>query len=208
MKNILAIFIFTCFGIFSQSNSDDKLMDKLCSESCDAINKENFTSTNYDDITTKLGFALLGVYNKNSKEIKKIYGYDVTNPEDVQKMGEKLGAVLVFKCPKFKDVVFKLSQSGEMVGNTINEINSEKLIVSGFVEKSECNEICNFLLKTDNGEKLKIYRIQKFQGSEFLDNFNGAKSLNKVEVEYQTIDIYMGAEKKYQKIKVVTQIKY
>ena len=208
MKNILVIFLFVSISAFSQSNAEDKLMDKLCKESCDALNKENFSSGNKDDMTTKLGFVLIGVYNKNSNEIKKVFGYDVTSPEDAQKMGQKLGAVLVFKCPKFKDIVFKMTQTEDLGNGEEKESLMENVSVSGFIEKIDCNELCSFSVKTQDGEKLKIYRMEKFPGSEFLDTFNGAKSLNRVEVLYKPINIYLGTIKNYQTIKVVTRINY
>lgn len=209
MKKFLIFLLLISSTVFSQTNAEEKLMDKLCKESCDAINNTDFESGNdKGDITTKLGFALINVYNNNSREIKRVYGYDITKPEDAQRMGEKLGAVLVFKCPKFKDIVFKISDSENIEASLSKNSGDEQISQQGFIQKIDCNELCSLIFKTEEGEQLKMYRFEKFPGSEFLDQFSSTDKGKKLSITYKNKNVFMGSAQKYQSIKIITAIVY
>lgn len=209
MKKLLLFFLILSTGLKSQTNAEEKLMDKLCTEACDAINRGDFKNgEDKDALTTKLGFALLEVYNKNTKEIKKVYGLDVTQPDDARKMGEKLGAVLVFKCAKFKDIVIKMTQDEDLSRTDVSNSDSDVHEVNASIESFECNELCSFVIKTNDGETLKIYRMEKFPGSEYLDNYFKIKNTSKALISYKMMSIFLASAKKHQTIKVFTEIKY
>ena len=202
-KILIAFFLMsTSLLTFSQSAKEQKLLDKLCKEACDEINKTDFKdSDDSKETEMKLGLALLPVISNNSKEIKSVWGLDVTKPDDARQVGEKLGASLVFKCDKFKKIALDLSaKSGG--GSTESESDVETKSVRGSIDRIDCGDFCVVYFKTQTDETIRLYWMEKFSGSSILEKFTSSDGKS-LKVIYTEKVIYQAKSKSYQTIKVI-----
>ncbi|MBC7861853.1 MAG: hypothetical protein IAF38_02690, partial [Bacteroidia bacterium] len=170
LKNVILLFFFSASLItFSQSAKEQKLLDKLCKEACDAIEATDISANDkQEDLQMKLGLALLPALTENSKEIKSVWGLDITNPDDARQMGEKLGTNLVYKCEKFKKLALQLAaqKTGEENGGTEKTATVTTSSTRGSIDKIDCTELCVVYFKTQSDETIRLYWMEKFNGSE------------------------------------------
>jgi hypothetical protein len=201
MKKHILLFLFVCsFSMLTnaQSSREQKLLDKMCKEACENINNTEFKSSDARaDIELKLGMALIPTFQTNADEIKQVWGLDASNPDDSRALGEKIGGKLVMVCDKFKQIVLNLESGNANTDQTT-------ATCEGAISRVECSIVCEVMVKTANGDIVKMLWLEKFSGSEMLENMNANTSKIKVTVTYKEISIYNSKVKSYVVTKVIT----
>jgi len=196
---------------FSFAQSDEKaLMDKLCSEACQKIEKVDIKSK--DDASTievKLGTAFLPVIQDHQAEIKRVWNLDINNPGEAQKIGEKLGQSLVFTCPRFQEITGMLMQKDPNLMSDVKDRLADRNTaapasqqVTGTIAKIEGQDVASVFVNTDDGETVKLLWLDDFEGSSFLTN--GNYSGKKFQFSYIKRLIYQPQSKSYKEVKVIS----
>jgi hypothetical protein len=204
-------FLFSVQFLFSQTDKEKALLDKMTSEICNEIDKAGFKDKdNAEEIKVKLGMAFLPVLQKNSEEIKKVFGWEITDPKGSEAIGEKLGAYAVYKCDKFRDIALQMmkkdkdmaervSAKMEEKGNELSLPASEN--VNGKIDRIENNDFSIIYFSTNEGETIKLLWLEKFEGSELLSEDYANKKFN---IQYTKKSIYQPKTKSYSDMKVIT----
>ncbi len=205
--------IFTIIGLnalLAQSDKETKLLDKLSNEACAEINKTEFSKKdNVSETEMKLGMALLPALTNHSQEIKDVWGLNIANQDDSRKVGEKLGAYMVFRCDKFKKLALQLAGNDEFVKDLPDKSQSSGTAmneVKGMLDKIEGTDVNSIFVKTDEGETIKLLWLEKCEGSDLLENFLASGKSNHYKIRYQVMSIFQPKTKTYQTVKVITGI--
>ncbi|MBS1634465.1 MAG: hypothetical protein JST26_00990 [Bacteroidetes bacterium] len=205
--------ILTGQGLYAQNARETKLLDKMCSEACAEIEKQDYSKKDkLSDIEVKLGMALLPSFSNNKDEIKSVWGLDVNNPDDAKKVGEKLGAVMVYKCPKFQKLAFQLAGDDKFREQIMEKDETPATppagteSVAGNIEKIEGTDVNFVFVKNDDGETMRLMWLDKCPGSELLESYLGGKKNIRCRIEYRITSVYQAKTKAYQPVKVITNI--
>jgi hypothetical protein len=201
------------------AQTEQDLLSKIGVEACDALNKTDFGKRDTpDEIKVKLGLALLPALQNHREEIKKVMGLDISNSGDVRAIGEKVGAQLVYSCPKFQTITMSLLKKDEDFRNEINAAMNEDEIppppppaadelVRGSIVKIEGTDLNAVYVQTGNDETVKIYWFEKPEGSQFLESWDGKDKTSTYTFGYRMMEIYQPKTKSYQLVKMLSSVK-
>jgi len=226
MKKYFLIFISILLfaSTYAQSAAETALLDKMTEETCVEFNKiEVQKKDKASEIQMKMGLAIIPVLEKNKKEIKKIWGWDISNQSDLLLATKKLAGYAVYKCPKYMELTSELiKRDDKILEKSVEKMNAlEKnspppsepphidtiayTKITGKIEKIEGTDLTYVYVKTTDGELLKLVWLSKFTGSENLENDSYKEK--EIELLYETISIYQLKDKKYNSQKVISKIK-
>ncbi|HVF82262.1 MAG TPA: hypothetical protein VM884_10025 [Flavisolibacter sp.] len=171
----------------------------IVTDFCDSFTKAA-PRINKDNMTVEMGMMIVPLLSKYSAEIKKEWGLEISNKEDLRKMGEKIGQFAAVKCPSFlefiKDNLTEIAQHDE---------NNSKTY-AGKLLKIEGAPFAYLLVQDRKGKTDKLYWLEFFEGADKLTS-QGSIYLNKpVTLTYKEVEVYQAVAKEYKTIKVVTKI--
>jgi hypothetical protein len=206
---LFALLLSVSFS-FAQDKGKEKLMKDMCEDACTAIKKTDFgKKDNADELKMKLGLAIIPVMEKYREQIRKEYGLDISEPNDMTAIAEKMGTNLVFYCPKFQDITMDMVKKDDSILKEINdEANSSAPAdseIKGIIEKIEGSEINTIYVKTEGDETIRLYWLQSFINSELLESWN-QDSKQSFRITYRLDVIYSPKTKKYSEVKVISGI--
>ncbi|MEO6583334.1 MAG: hypothetical protein ABIO05_03365 [Ferruginibacter sp.] len=202
MKKYIAILLLVSIistNAFSQTQkAKDSLMKVMVAEACEEIVKKDFSTLGKDELEMELGMAIIPVFTNHLEEMKEIFDVDMSDAGKVTQFGQTLGMRLAMECPGFMKVVSGNKTFQEMaVGKS-----TEKITLSGTLQKIVPGDITHFIIKTESGRLEKIWWMAHFDGAEKLmqpGNLN-----KKLSIQYKEMEVYNAAVKDYIKIKVAT----
>lgn len=200
----LIILLFIGTTAFSQK-VEDQLVEEMCECVTDMENPEAWE--------LELGLCMMTSINGREKAIKKEMGIDVSNFENFEAFGEKIGVKLAIHCPEFiklmaevmeedeeftEKVIEKTNQRSDMVEAPVVASKS----IDGTLNSTDHSEFSVLNVTSDNGRKLKLYWMGYFEGSDELPKFKNKD----VTISYKDMEVYSHEMKDYKMIKVITKI--
>lgn len=213
-KTLILLFVFASLtGLVAQSERETKLLDKLSREACDELNRTDFSKKdNVQEIEMKLGMALLPTLSNNRQAIKDVWGLDVNNQDGARKVGEKLGAYMVFRCDKFQKLAMQMAGDEDFSKKALSDdagsgsSSSSDAEVSGTIDKIEGTDVEFIYIKTDDGETIKLLWLGRCEGSDILENYLNASKGGHYRFRYKLETVFQPKTKAYQSVKVITGI--
>ncbi|MCW3083040.1 MAG: uncharacterized protein JWP12_406 [Bacteroidetes bacterium] len=216
LLSIIALLLMSHLS-FSQSDAEKALLDKMSKEACDKIEKAGIKDKDdAEEIKMKLGLALLPVIQDNKKEIKSVLGLDITVPDQIKMVGQKLGEHAVFTCPKFQEVTMLMLKKDSGLADEVNERlkntdtpptappAAKDETVMGKISKIEGADVAYIYVNTDEGETIKLLWLEDFQGSTLLTD--GTYTDKKFHFIFVKKSIYQPQTKSYKDVKVITAL--
>jgi hypothetical protein len=211
MKKIIFLSLLGFSGIaLSQST-----VDKVVKKSCDCMNKTEASILSYDDFMGVIVTCISPEINANLASLKKELG--VTEKDMVKSMeqvGAKLGERMVFGCPKFADLTFKLlGEDKQFQAEAIEEVSKGGLemnsdLVEGEITEVDFGNLCQITVKTEINEIVQIYWIDQANVDvTYVTNPSKLKG-KKAKIVYLIKSIYDAKQGKYVSRKVLQEITF
>ena len=196
-------FVMTVFSFAAdaQKASQTDFEKKISAEFCKEFDKvaPNVTKDNMD---MQLGMMILPLLTKFKDEIKKEWSLDAENPDDMEKIGYKIGQIGAVGCSSFLSFVMN---NMDAIGDNKSKLRSTE--VAGTLKKVEGHPFTYLLVQNKAGKTEKIYWLEFFEGAEKITG-NASSYLNKaVTVSFKEMEVYDAQNKEYKKIKVATGLK-
>lgn len=212
-KLLILLLILTGFtSLVAQSERETKLLDKLSKEACDELNRTDFSKKdNVQEIEMKLGMALLPTLSNNRQAIKDVWGLDINKQDDARKVGEKLGAYMVFRCDKFQKLAMQMAGDDDFSKKALSDdagtgSSSSDAEVSGTIDKIEGTDVDFIYIKTDDSEIVRMLWLDRCEGSELLENYLNSQRSGHYKFRYKIQTVFQPKTKTYQSVKVITGI--
>ena len=194
-----AVFVVSAFSGFAQNATADfekKISEEFCKEFekiAPSITKEN--------MDMQVGLLILPILNKFKDDIKKEWKLDAENPDDLEKIGYKIGQAGALGCKSFMNFVMT---NMDAIGDNGTARKQE---VAGTLLKVEGQPFSFLVVQNKAGKTEKIYWLEFFEGADKLTG-TASSYLNKpVTVTYKEMEVYDPQNKEYKKIKVATGLK-
>jgi|GEM_PF-1055934 len=190
----LLIFLLPATAVMAQKEAS-AFEKKLMKEFCEEFTKQapNITKEN---IEMELGLLILPLMTKYEAEMKSEWNLDFSDPEDLQKIGFKIGQLGALECAAFRTFFV----------NNMKPNEAKPMQLTGKFLKLEGQPFSYLLVQNAAGKTEKIYWLEFFEGADQLTSPSAL--LNKaVTVSYKEIEVYDAAAKDYRKIKVATKLK-
>jgi hypothetical protein len=188
-------------GVMAQANKDS-LLKMMAKDACEEINKMNFDGKDAKTFQVEIGLSILPVINKYEKELKQVYGKDMSTVDILSVAAEDIGMKLALECPAFIKII--ADNPGLMMDripkNTIYKSVTGKLI------KIVPGEFASLLVKKGDGKLVKILWMEAFTGAEALRTWPQQWTGMDVTVFYDEKEMYNGITKKYGKVLIATGI--
>lgn len=212
-KLLILLFVFASLtNLVAQSERETKLLDKLSKEACDELNRTEFSKKdNVQEIEMKLGMALLPTLSNHRQEIKDVWGLDINKQDDARKVGEKLGAYMVFRCDKFQKLAMQMAGDEDFSKKALSDDagssgSSSDAEVAGTIDKIEGTDVESIYVKTDDGETIKLLWLDRCEGTDILENYLGLQKSGHYKFRYKIQTVFQPKTKAYQSVKVITGI--
>lgn len=174
---------------------NDDLMNAVAQETCDCFGKKDLTDVSGDQINMELGMCMMESLGKRPDALKEL-GLDYTDQAAMQTFGEKIGTLMVTKCPNLMMTIVN-AQQGQMGSNT--EVRTQ---VSGIFKGVEGDEFAFLTLEGEDGTSYRLLWLGEFEGADQLEAATGKA----VKVTFEEISCYSPAMKKYLKRKQVKSL--
>lgn len=211
-KLLILLFVFASLtSLVAQGERETKLLDKLSREACEELNRTDFSKKdNVQETEMKLGMALLPALSNNRQAIKDVWGLDINKQDDARKVGEKLGAYMVFRCDKFQKLAMQMAGdedfSKKALSDEAGSNSSSDAEISGTIDKIEGTDVEFIYIKTDDGETMKLLWLGRCDGSDILENYLSAPKSGHYKIRYRLETVFQPKTKAYQSVKVITGI--
>ena len=196
--SITFLLLITC-SLNLKAQSDSVFNKKIAQDFCDEFDKikDKITKDNFE---MELGLILMPILNRHETDIKKYWGYDKNQTENLEKIGRKVGELGAINCASFRTFI------GEKIKALSNE-EPETKTASGKLIKIEGQPFTYLLIQAPNGKTEKIWWMEYFEGADKLAVDTKLFLNRTVQVEYKETEVFDSVSKEYKTIKVVTALK-
>lgn len=208
MKKVVQIgicsLLFTCAS-FAQAvqSSQTELLKKIAKETCVEIKQTDFSQKTPDEMKLALGLPLLTVFGRHQDELKAA-GYNLTDSKTSEKLGNDVGAQLVFECPDFMSSLMKNPKAITELAQRSKD--GPTGTISGTLVKITGGDFSYLQVEDDKGKVEKLWWMEYFDGANVL-TANPQSRLNKpIKVKFVEKETFNSTLKDYVKIKVITGI--
>lgn len=212
MRKLLTIATLLCFSLINaqETKEQKELLNKMSDDACEQLEKIDLSKKmTKDELTAELGIAILPVYTKYSKEIKKHYGLSTSSSEDAHTMGRMLGERLVLRCDKMVAITKMLLEDKEFMGEVKERLNDKKVSstqITGKVNKVETDEFYSVYISTDGGDIIKLVYLFDTDGSGLIPDALKSKSGKQLSIIYHTATMYYPQQKEFRQVKIIDSV--
>lgn len=196
----LALLLTACFTFSANAQTFDKkeFLKEAAEYVCDCFEEKEGGELAPD---MAVGFCMITYLQDNPVKAKMAFGdYELTDVEAMTRIGEELGVAMAGVCPT---ILIKLA--GEEEAATAAETADESQMV-GKLLSVDFGEKTIITLQKENGQVVKFYWLEYFQGADVMAGPNQPKGQNVV-ISYRSVDIFSGTDKEYYTRRVVTGLK-
>lgn len=202
LRKSLFLLLLVAFATQGQAQKDSTLTQRLGKDFCDEFEKISSKVTK-ENMNAEIGFLILPLLSRYSDEIKSEWHLDATSPEDIGKVGEKIGQYAAINCPAFQQ--FIRANFNDIVSQDKKEPAMQKSqIITGNLVKIEGQPFTCVYLRRPNGKTEKLYWMEFFEGADRLVSGSARYVGKNVAFGYKEMEVYNAATKDYNTIKVIT----
>jgi len=185
----------------SFAQKDSTLTQKITNDFCIEFSKKAFKELKGFEM--EIGLLVIPIIEKYSKQIKKEWDLDPENPEDYEKISEKIGREATVGCPKFLEFIKNnIDHINEVADDDDDDIKS----VSGTFQRLEGQLFTALVIKTKAGKEEKLWWFQFFEGSDELAKDPASLAKKNLTIKYAEMEVYDAKLKEYRRIKVMKNL--
>lgn len=195
MRKLILLFSLICISLVSYAQDD--VYKTIAKETCDCLAKKNFDykKVGKAEIQMALGLCMMESAQKNNLII------DVSNPEQMTELGQKIGMQMAPICP---EVFQAFTEDAEELMGQEEEEGPEYFTFSGKVKSVEEKDFFYINVKESTGKENKFIWLYYFEGSDdFKDD--PKKLIGKdVTITYMLLEVLQPKSKVYYNLNVIS----
>ncbi|GAB5553479.1 MAG: hypothetical protein Sapg2KO_30700 [Saprospiraceae bacterium] len=197
---LLALLLGLPFLAFAQETA----LDKITEATCGCMSGKDLTQMEKAQFEQELGMCMFTAASPLMEQLQKEEGIDISNPDNFQKVGEKVGQKLATGCPTlFAKMLELYSEEVEMPADS--QVRQIYLAEGTFVAVQD-GPMAIFQIKTADGNVTPFLWLQAFEGSEAFQTNSGAMTGKSLKVFYEEQSLYQAKTGTYQKFNVVQKV--
>jgi len=206
MKNALLLFLPLIFSGTIAFAQTDKQIEEISDKTCDCLNKKIKTlkDASSEKIEIELGLCMLNSANKVGVDV------DVTDPNGLETLGERVGYQMAFSCPNFLDMIGQMMEEDpEFMEEILSEDEDLGFISttsSGSVLEVSSGDFVTLKINSDTGRKETYYWMEHFDGANLLENNGTAIKGKDVSVSYYKMEVYSPKLGDYVQIRILRSL--
>lgn len=209
MKRIILLALSCLLAAAYTPLAGQGIIDKLADTACQCISKKNPDQMSTEDLQMQLGFCIMEAVGNNQEAFQKEYGeLDFANQTAMNKLGEDIGMKMAFKCP---EVIMRMAATEGPAAPAAPKTSaggSATGSLSGTIRSIDGEEVVSVTLVEPSGRTQKLLWLSYFPGSDRLAENPKAAVGAKVQVSYETLEVYSPKAKEYFERKKITGLSF
>jgi hypothetical protein len=203
-KLLLLVSLFWGIQTYAQT---DKEIEKISDQTCSCLNakSKDLKNASVDNLQMELGLCIITALNKSGLDI------NLTDPEAIEKIGERVGFQMVFSCPEFMTMMTTMMDEepemmAEIMSDDDDDYNLSRSSSSGLALGVESGDFITLKIQSETGRKETYYWMEHFDGAHLLENGGEAIIDKSINVSYTKIESYSPKLGDYIEIRVLRSL--